>query len=48
MYKYKIWVRINQTQTINTIVFAENVYAAKQIAEAQFGVGNILNYTRVM
>ena len=47
MYQYAIWARISQTQTVNTIVFAENDYAAKQIAEAQFGVGNVLNYTRI-
>lgn len=47
MYQYAIWARINQTQTVNTIVFADNDYAAKQIAEAQFGVGNVLNYTRI-
>ena len=47
MYKYAIWARINQSQTVNTIVYAENEYAAKQIAEAQFGIGNVLNYSRI-
>jgi hypothetical protein len=47
MYKYLIWARINQLQTVNTFVWANNDYSAKQIAEAQFGVGNVLNYTRV-
>ena len=45
MKKYLLWVRINQTQTANTIVFAENAYMAKQLGEAQFGIGNVLNYT---
>jgi len=47
MYKYAIWARINYYQTVNTIVFASNDYQAKQIAEAQFGVGNVLNYTLI-
>jgi hypothetical protein len=47
MYKYAIWVRIGQSQTVNTIVYAENDHAAKQIAEAQFGIGNVLNYSRI-
>ena len=47
MKTYKLWVRINQTQTANTIVFAENAYTAKQLGEAQYGVGNVLNYTEV-
>ena len=47
MYKYQLWVRINQTQTANTIVFADNDYSAKQLGEAQYGAGNVLNYTRI-
>jgi hypothetical protein len=47
MYKYAIWARINELQTVNTIVLADNDFAAKQIAEAQFGVGNVLSYSRV-
>jgi hypothetical protein len=47
MYKYAIWARISAYQTVNTVIFADNDYAAKQIAEAQFGTGNVLNYTRI-
>jgi hypothetical protein len=47
MYKYQLWVRINQLQTANTIVFADNDYVAKQLGEAQYGAGNVLNYTRI-
>ncbi len=46
MYKYLIWARINQLQTVNTYVWASNDWEAKMIAESQFGAGNILNYTR--
>jgi hypothetical protein len=46
MFKYLIWARINAYQTVNTVVWADNDFAAKQIAEAQFGIGNVLNYTR--
>ena len=47
MYKYQLWVRINQTQTANAIVFADNDYAARQLGEAQYGHGNVLNYSRI-
>ena len=47
MKQYKLWVRLNQTQTAFTLVYAENAYAAKQLGEAQYGVGNVLNYTEV-
>ena len=40
-------VRINQTQTANTIVYAENAYTAKQLGEHMYGVSNVLNYTEV-
>lgn len=46
MYKYLLWIRINPYQTIHTYVYANNDLEAKMIGEAQYGVGNILNYTR--
>ena len=47
MYQYQLWVRINQTQTANTVVYADNDYTAKQLGEAQYGQGNVLSYTRI-
>jgi hypothetical protein len=47
MYKYQLWVRINQLQTANTVVYADNDLAAKQLGEAQYGAGNVLNYSRI-
>ncbi|KPF92516.1 hypothetical protein IP81_06505 [Novosphingobium sp. AAP83] len=47
MQQYRLWVRISQTQTTNTIVHADNALAAKQIGETLYGRGNVLNYTRV-
>lgn len=47
MYKYQVWVRINELQTANTIVWADNDLQAKAIAEAQYGVGNVLGYHRI-
>ena len=47
MKKYLLWVRIRQTQTTNTIVFADNQIAAKQLGEMQYGIGNVLNYTEI-
>lgn len=46
MYRYKLWVRINDYQTAHTYVWADNDYAAKMLGEAQYGAGNILGYTR--
>ena len=38
-YKYKIWVRINDYQTTETIIIAKTDYDAKMLAEAQYGAG---------
>jgi hypothetical protein len=46
-YKYRVWIRINDYQTTETIVIAKTDYDAKMLAEAQYGVGNVLNYTRI-
>ena len=47
MSRFLLWVRISTTQTANTIVFAENALAAKQLGEAQYGIGNVLSYTEM-
>jgi len=47
MKRYQLWIRLNTHQTLFTIVFADNAYNAKQLGEAQYGVGNVLNYTEV-
>lgn len=47
MFKYQLWVRINDFQTANTYVWARNDYEAKLLGEAQYGVGNVLSYTRI-
>ena len=47
MKQYRLWVRISQTQTANTLVYAENDYLAKRLGEAQYGIGNVLSYMEV-
>ena len=47
MYRYNVWIRLNPYQTANVVVSADNDYQAKLLAEAQYGSGNVLNYTRI-
>jgi len=47
MYKYQLWVKITPYQTANTIIWASNDLEAKMLGEAQYGAGNVLNYTRI-
>ena len=44
--QYRLWVRLLNGTTTHTIVTADNDMAAKQLGEAMFGRGNVLNYTR--
>jgi hypothetical protein len=46
MYKYKLWIRINDYQTLNAYVWADDDYSAKMLGEAQYGQGNVLGYWR--
>ena len=47
MYRYKVWVRLNQYQTADVTINADNDNQAKLLAEAIYGVGMVLNYTRI-
>ena len=47
MSTFLVWVRINQLQTANVQILASNGWEAKLIAEAQYGSGNVLNYTEI-
>jgi len=47
MKQYILWVRISQTQTANTLIYAESQLIAKMLGELQYGIGNVLGYTEV-
>ena len=47
MTRWQLWVRVGQTQTAHTIVYASNAIDAKLLGEAQYGQGNVLNYTEL-
>ena len=46
MRQYRLWVRINSSQTTYTIVSAENELMAKRVGEAMFGLGNVMGVWR--
>ena len=46
-YTYEIWIKISPYQTTHVRIQAKSDLDAKMIAEAQYGVGNVLNYTRI-
>lgn len=47
MYTFEVWVRLNPYQTAHIRINANNGLECKMIAEAQYGVGNILHYTQL-
>jgi len=48
VYKYQLWVRVNPYQTLYADVWADDDWhSAKMLGEAQYGTGNVLNYTRM-
>lgn len=44
MKRWELWVRLSQTQTAHTIIYASNAIDALLLGEAQFGKGNVLNW----
>lgn len=44
MKRYELWVRLSQTQTTHTIIYASNAIDALLLGEAQYGKGNVLNW----
>jgi hypothetical protein len=47
MYQYRVWVRLNQYQTADVVVNANNDWEAKLLAESMYGSGMVLNYSRI-
>ena len=47
MKRWQLWVRVQGGSTAHTIVFASNAFEAKMLGEAQYGIGNVLNYTEL-
>jgi hypothetical protein len=47
MKAYKLWMRISNTQTAHTLIYADYAYIAKKLGEAEYGVTNVLNHKEV-
>ncbi len=47
MKRYELLVRIGSGMTARTIIHASNAIEAKMLGEAQYGHGNVLNYTEL-
>jgi hypothetical protein len=46
MYKYSALIRLSNGSTAWTVVWAGNDLEAKLLAEAQYGAGNVITWTR--
>ena len=47
MKRWQLWVRVANGATAHTIVFASNAFDARSLGEAQYGAGNVLNFTEL-
>jgi hypothetical protein len=47
MYQYRVWVKLNQYQTADVVVNANNDWECKMLAESMYGSGMVLNYSRI-
>ena len=47
MNQYTVWIRLNQYQTANVVVNADNDWQAKLLAESMYGAGSVLSYSLI-
>lgn len=47
MKRWQLWVRLSQTQTAHTILYASNAIEAKLLGEVHYGLDNVLSYTEL-
>ena len=47
MHRYRLWVRVTQTQSTFVFISAENDMAARLLGEAMYGAGNLISFVRV-
>ena len=45
MYQYRVWIRLNQYQTAERVLDANNDWECKQVAESYGWI--VLNYSRI-
>lgn len=44
MKRYRLWIRLSDTITTNTVIHAQSALEAKLLAEQQYGAGNVLDW----
>jgi hypothetical protein len=47
MKRYELLVRVASGISVRTIVYASSSYEAKMLGEAQYGQGNVMDYTEL-
>ena len=44
---YRLWIRLTQTQSTFVVIAADYDSEARQLAEAMYGPGNVISFTRL-
>ena len=47
MKRYVLLVRVASGISVRTIIYASSSYEAKMLGEAQYGQGNVMDYTEL-
>lgn len=47
MYKYKIWLKLEETGVLETDMFADSDYQLKLLAEAKYGTDKLLGFAKL-
>jgi hypothetical protein len=47
MKRFELLVRVGSGISVRTIIYASSPYEAKMLGEAQYGQGNVLDYTEL-
>ena len=47
MHRYRCWVRLTQMQTTFVVIAADYDSEVRQLAEAMYGPGNVISFTRL-
>ena len=47
MRRYRCWVRLTQTQSTFVVIAADYDSEVRQLAEAMYGLGNVISFTRL-
>lgn len=47
MHRYRLWIRLTQTQSTFVVITADYDSEVRKLAEAMYGLRNVISFTRL-